>query len=111
LLERERRIGELEAAWKSLRLPGDDNFPTFGGLVRDGPRVSGLQKARFFEKHGRLPHVDESLNAPVATSEPPVEQSPRTVVVGRDGTTLAQTIEAPAGARIRGRRNSPPVTP
>jgi hypothetical protein len=105
LLERERRIGELEAAWRALRLPGEDNFPTFGGLVREGPRVSGLQKARFFEKHGRLPHVDERLDAPVATSEPPVEQS-RTVVVGREGTTLAQTIEEPAGARVRGRRGA-----
>jgi hypothetical protein len=109
LLAREKRIAELEAAWKSLRLPGEDNFPTFGGLVRDGPRVTGLQKATFHAKHGRLPHVDESLNAPVATSEQPTEQSQRTVIVGRDGTTLAQTIDAPAaGARVRGRRNPAP---
>jgi hypothetical protein len=105
LAERERRIGELEKAWRGLRLPGEDNFVTFGGLTRDGPRVSGLQKARFVEKHGRLPHVDESLDAPVAASEPQPEQS-RTVVVGRDGTTLAQSVEEPAGARIRGRRST-----
>jgi hypothetical protein len=110
LLERERRVAELEAAWKSLKLPGEDNFPTFGGLVREGPRVSGLQKARFFEKHGRLPHVDESLNAPVASEQP----AGRTVVqAGRDGTSLAQTIETPepAGARIRGRKSAPPPGP
>jgi hypothetical protein len=105
LVEREKRIRELEKAWGALRLPGDDNFPTFGGLTREGPRVSALQKARFFEKHGRLPHVDESLDAPVAASEPQPEQS-HTVHVGRDGTTLAQTIPESAGARIRGRRGA-----
>jgi hypothetical protein len=104
LVEREQRIAALEKAWGALRLPGDDNFPTFGGLTREGPRVSGLQKARFFEKHGRLPHVDESLDAPVASSEPPPEQS-RTVVVGRDGTTLAQSVEEPVRARV-GRRGA-----
>jgi hypothetical protein len=108
LLERERRISALEAAWKSLKLPGEDVFPSFGGLTREPPRVSGLQKARFFEKHGRLPGADESLDAPVAASEPQPEQS-RTVVVGRDGTTLSQTVtesEAPIGARVRGRRGA-----
>jgi hypothetical protein len=110
LLERERRISALEAAWKSLKLPGEDNFVTFGGLTREPPRVTGLQKAKFFEKHGRLPHVDESLDAPVATSEPRPEQS-RTVIVGRDGTTLSQTVTeseaAPVGAaRVRPRRGA-----
>jgi hypothetical protein len=104
LLERERRIRELENAWGALRLPGEDIFPTFGGLVREPPRVSGLQKAKFHERHGRLPDADESLSGPVAASEPPGEQS-HIVHVGRDGTTLAQTIpEPPAGARVRGRR-------
>jgi hypothetical protein len=43
-------------------------------------------------------------------SEPPPQS--HTVRVGREGTTLSQTIEAPpAGARVRGRKNSaPPVS-
>jgi hypothetical protein len=105
LAEREKRIRELEKAWGALRLPGDDNFEPFGGLTRAPPPTTPLQKAKFFERHGRLPHVDESLDAPVAASEPQPEQS-RTVVVGRDGTTLAQSVEGPAAARIRGRRGA-----
>jgi hypothetical protein len=97
LAEREQRIRELEDAWKGLRLPGDDNFPTFGGLTREPPRVSGLQKAKFHAAHGRLPHVDENPNA-LAANQP----SSRTVQVGRDGTTLTQTVDAPpTGARVR----------
>jgi hypothetical protein len=103
LAEREKRIRELEKAWGSLRLPGDDNFETFGGLTRAPPPVSALQKARFHAAHGRLPHVDERLDAPVA-SEPPADQS-RTVQVGRDGTTLAQSVEEPVRVRI-GRRGA-----
>jgi hypothetical protein len=110
LAEREQRIRELEQAWGALRLPGDDNFPTFGGLTREPPRVSGLQKARFVEKHGRLPHADESLDAPVASEQP----AGRMVVqAGRDGTSLAQTIETPepVGARVRGRKPAPQPGP
>jgi hypothetical protein len=111
LLAREARINRLEASWRGLPLPGADNFECFGGLVRDPPRTTPLEKAKFYSQHGRLPHVDENLNAPVAT--PPVEQS-RTVRAGPGDTseflpnvTLTRSPEQPAGgARVRGRRGA-----
>jgi hypothetical protein len=68
--------------------------------------VSPLQKARFFSKHGRLPHVDESLDAPVAASEPPAEQLHRgnTGESYPPGVTLTREPEQPV--RVRGRRGA-----
>jgi len=124
LVEREHRVDQFERAWAGLPLPGEDreNFPLYGGLSRSPPNVSGLQKARFHSRHGRLPHVDERLDMPVGESDTQPEQSNTTLRTDPQGlefpghTTItrnAPELEPPVGARIgRGRRrNAPPMEP
>jgi hypothetical protein len=90
LAERREYIIKKEAAWKNLGEP-DEVIRGF-----QSPQYSPLEKAR-------RAHRGE----PIATEPGPPDAgdavTPRTVVVGREGTTLAQTIEAPAPAAARAR--------
>jgi hypothetical protein len=108
LAERERRIRELEAAWKFV---GEDNVDDVARGFR-AAEFSALMKARAAHGIGRDHGLDDIAKT-MADWQPPtrnVNHDPQGVPFAAH-TSLSRSESAPPGVRIRGRKPSAPVTP
>jgi hypothetical protein len=109
LEERRETVLKMERAWSGLTLPGEP--PPLAGTLSRSKAYTGLERARYAAAHdGVLPdHPDKTPDQTVNYDSPP---SVRTGTAGEEFpkhvslTRTPEQSEAPAGARIRGRRST-----